>query len=242
MGVSPWLTPERRRKGSPHEPFLRAPAVAWLVPAPHTAALAHLRAADARMAALIDRAGACRLALHDPEQVRAQQHFEGLVSAIVNQQLSSKAADTILGRVRALGLDESGVLRPSILLSLPDDKLRGAGLSGQKTRYVRDLCDHVVRSALPLDRLHELDDEAVIEALTAVKGVGRWTAEMVLIFRLGRQDVLPVDDLGVQKGFQKLFGLRKLPAAERMVKLARPFRPYRSVACWYLWRLNEERS
>jgi DNA-3-methyladenine glycosylase II len=210
--------------------------------APHAAALAHLRAADERMAALIDRAGACRLSPFDPERIGAQQHFEGLVSAIVSQQLSSKAADTILGRVRALGLDEGGALRPAILLALPDEKLRGAGLSGAKTRYVRDLCERVTASALPLDRLHHLDDEAVIEALTAVKGVGRWTAEMVLIFRLGRPDVLPVADLGIQKGIQKLFGLRKLPAAERMVKLSRPFRPYRSVACWYLWRLNEERA
>ena len=226
--------------------------------APHAAALAHLRAADERMAALISRAGPCRLILPDPETARAvtmgpqpapnpgalaraQHHFEGLVSAIVSQQLSSRAAETILGRVRALGLDESGALSPARLQALPEAALRGAGLSGAKTRYVRDLCDRVTRSALPLDRLHELDDEGVIETLTAIKGVGRWTAEMVLIFRLGRPDVLPVDDLGIQKGFQKLFGLRKLPAPERMTKLARPFRPYRSVACWYLWRLNEER-
>jgi DNA-3-methyladenine glycosylase II len=207
---------------------------------PHSAALDHLRSADERMAALIGRAGPCRLAVHDPELVRGQQHFEGLVSAIVSQQLSTKAAQTIFGRVRTLGLEAGGALSPAKLLSLPDDALRGAGLSGAKTRYVRDLCDHVTRGTLPLDRLHDLDDEAVIETLCAIKGVGRWTAEMVLIFRLGRQDVLPVDDLGIQKGVQKLFGLRKLPPAERMVKLTRPFKPYRSVACWYLWRLNEE--
>jgi 3-methyladenine DNA glycosylase/8-oxoguanine DNA glycosylase len=209
-------------------------------PLAHAAAISHLRAADDRMAALIDRTGPCRLGLHDPERVRAQQHFEGLVSAIVSQQLSSKAADTILGRVRALGLEESGALSAPKLLALPEERLRGAGLSGAKARYVRDLCDRVVRGALPLDRLHDLDDEAVIETLCAIKGVGRWTAEMVLIFRLGRQDVLPVDDLGIQKGFQRLFGLRKLPPAARMMKLAKPFRPFRSVACWYLWRLNEE--
>jgi DNA-3-methyladenine glycosylase II len=207
---------------------------------PHHAALEHLRAADERMAALIARAGPCHLAVHDPEQVRAQQHFEGLVSAIVSQQLSTKAAQTILGRVRALGLDEAGALSPGKLLTLPDEALRGAGLSGAKTKYVRDLCDHVTRGALPLDRLHDLDDEAVIETLCAVKGVGRWTAEMVLIFRLGRQDVLPVADLGIQKGVQRLFGLRQLPPAARMVKLLKPFQPYRSVACWYLWRLTEE--
>ena len=209
-------------------------------PLPHATAVAHLRAADARMAALIERSGPCRLPVHDPERVRAQQHFEGLVSAIVSQQLSSKAAATILGRVRALGLDDGGALSPARLLALPDQTLRGAGLSGAKTRYVRDLCGRVVESALPLDRLHELDDEAVIASLTAIKGVGRWTAEMVLMFRLGRQDVLPVDDLGIQKGMTRLFGLRKPPTAERIEKLARPFQPYRSVACWYLWRLNEE--
>jgi DNA-3-methyladenine glycosylase II len=193
------------------------------------------------MAALIDRAGPCRLAMPEHGPGSAQKFFEHLVAAIVSQQLSSKAADTILGRVRALGLDEGGVLRAEKILALPEPTLRGAGLSGAKTRYVRDLCDHVIRRSLPLDRLHELDDEAVIESLTEIKGVGRWTAEMVLIFALGRQDVLPVDDLGVKKGFVKLFGLRKLPPAERMVKLGRPFQPYRSVACWYLWRLAEER-
>jgi DNA-3-methyladenine glycosylase II len=206
----------------------------------HEEALDHLRAADARMAALIARAGPCLLAVHDPVQVRGQQHFEGLVSAIVSQQLSTKAAQTILGRVRALGLDEGGALSSTKLLSLPDAALRGAGLSGAKTKYVRDLCDRVTRGALPLGTLHDLDDEAVIETLCAIKGVGRWTAEMILIFRLGRQDVLPVGDLGIQKGVQKLFGLRKLPPPERMVKLAKPFQPYRSVASWYLWRLTEE--
>src|SRR5271170_2731256 len=123
--------------------------------APHHAALAHLRSADERMAALIARAGPCRLDVHDPERVRGQQHFEGLVSAIVSQQLSSKAAQTILGRVRALGLEETGALSPTKLLALPDDALRGAGLSGAKTKYVRDLCDRVARGTLPLDRLHD---------------------------------------------------------------------------------------
>src|SRR5205085_560076 len=110
-----------------------------------------------------------------------------------------------------------------------------------KARSVRDLSEHVARGDLALDALEELDDEAVIASLTRVRGIGTWTAEMVLIFQLGRPDVLPVGDLGVQKGFQKLFGLRKLPAKERMVKLAKPFRPHRSVASWYMWRINEER-
>jgi len=140
--------------------------------------------------------------------------------------------------VRAL---VDGPLAPATVLALPEETLRGAGLSGAKTRSVRDLCEHVQRGELALESLAGMDDDAVIESLTRVRGIGRWTASMVLMFQLARQDVLPVGDLGIQKGVQKLFGLRKLPPAERMVKLTRPFRPYRSVACWYLWRLNDER-
>jgi DNA-3-methyladenine glycosylase II len=208
---------------------------------PHATAVAHLSAADERVAALISRVGPCRLAMPGAGSGQAQKYFEGLVVAIVSQQLSSKAADTIYGRVKAIGIDGGGALCAKTLLSLPEEKLRGAGLSGAKTRYVRDVCDRVVRGALPLERLHELEDEAVIETLCEIKGVGRWTAEMILIFRLGRMDILPVDDLGIQKGFQRLFGLRKPPSGERMVKLSRPFRPYRSVLCWYLWRFGEEK-
>lgn len=210
-------------------------------PGPHAYEKAeeHLTRSDVRMAALIARIGPCRLPAYGPQGRDA--YFEGLVSAIVSQQLSSKAAATIMARVRALALDEKGVVSPVTLRALPEADLRGAGLSGQKMRYLRDLSEHVVRGALVLESLHLLDDEAVIDSLCAVKGVGRWTAEMVLIFRLQRQDVLPVDDLGIQKGFQRLFALRRLPTAERMQQLGKRFRPYRSVACWYLWRLNEEK-
>jgi DNA-3-methyladenine glycosylase II len=206
---------------------------------PHAAAMRHLSAADARMAELIARAGPCRLGLHASGAFHKQELLTALVEAIVSQQLSPKAADTIFGRVRAL---VDGPLAPESLLALPEEKLRGAGLSGAKTRGVRDLCDHVVRGELVLEALPEMDDEVAITALSRVRGIGRWTAEMVLMFQLGRPDVLPVGDLGVQKGFMKLFGLRKLPPPERMVKLARPFQPYRSVACWYLWRINEEKA
>ncbi|MFT3774913.1 MAG: DNA-3-methyladenine glycosylase [Minicystis sp.] len=205
---------------------------------PHAAAMAHLSSADARMAALISRAGPCRLGQHANGPFSKQQMLRALVEAIVGQQLSPKAADTIFGRVIAL---IPGELTPDGLLALPEDKLRGAGLSGAKARGVRDLCEHVRRGALDLERLHALEDEAVIESLTQVRGIGRWTAEMVLIFQLGRPDVLPVGDLGVQKGFQKMFNLRKLPPPERMVKLAKPFQPYRSIASWYMWRINEEK-
>jgi len=206
---------------------------------PHAVAMAHLSAADPRMAALIGRAGPCRLGLHAEGAFARQALLVALVEAIVSQQLSPKAADTIFARVRAL---VDGALTPEGLLAVPEDRLRGAGLSGAKTRSVRDLADHVRRGALPLEKLGAMEDEAVIEALTQVRGIGRWTAEMVLIFQLGRNDVLPVGDLGVQKGFVRFFGLRKLPPPDRMVKLSRPYRPYRSVMSWYMWRINEEKK
>lgn len=204
---------------------------------PHADAMAHLAAADARMAALIARAGPCRIAPLGQAAIGKEAMMVALVESIVSQQLSPKAADTIFNRVRAL---VPGELTPQSILALPEEKLRGAGLSGAKARSVRDLAEHVGRGDLPLEALGEMDDEAVIASLTRVRGIGRWTAEMVLIFQLGRRDVLPVGDLGVQKGFQRLFNLRKLPVPERMVKLARPFRPYRSIASWYMWRINEE--
>jgi len=205
---------------------------------PNDHAVRHLGASDPRLAALIARVGPCRIG----EKASASDHFEGLVSAITSQQLSTKAAATIFARVKALGLDDGGKLHPTRLLAQPEAALRTAGLSGQKTRYIRDVCEKVSSGDLDLDTLHERDDEAVIEALCSIKGVGRWTAEMFLMFRLGRPDVLPVGDLGVQKGFMKLFGLRALPTSTKMVKLAKPFQPYRSAACWYLWRLNDEKD
>jgi DNA-3-methyladenine glycosylase II len=200
----------------------------------HVPALRELASRCDRMAALIERVGPCRLhAAPSPHG-----HFTGLVDAIVSQQLSAKAADTILRRVHAAISSEPGI-DPRALLATPDEALRGAGLSGQKLRYVRDLATRVTEGSLVLDALEGLDDEAVIEELTRVKGVGRWTAEMFLIFRLGRPDVLPVGDLGIQKGMSRLFNLRAPPSPERLVKLARPWRPHRSIACWYLWRLTE---
>jgi len=213
----------------------------------YVAAVRHLAMADARMAALIDRVGACRLgvaaseAAPSAEPLYKEDHYAGLVDAIVNQQLSPKAASTIFGRVRALGLDGEGRLNPAKLLAVPEARLREAGLSGSKVSFIRDLSARVHRRELVLEALEAESDDAVVANLCQVKGIGRWTAEMFLIFRLGRLDVLPVGDLGVQKGFVKLFGLRKIPPPERMEKLSRPFRPYRSVACWYLWRLNEEK-
>jgi 3-methyladenine DNA glycosylase/8-oxoguanine DNA glycosylase len=205
---------------------------------PHADAMTHLAAADARMAALIERAGPCRLSLHIPGALSREELLTALCEAIVSQQLSPKAADTIFARVQAL---VPGELAAEKLLAVSEEKLRGAGLSGAKARGVRDLCERVDRGTLRLEELGAMDDEAVIAALSEVRGIGRWTAEMVLMFKLGRRDVLPVGDLGVQKGFVRFFGLRKLPPPERMTKLARPFRPYRSVMSWYMWRVNEEK-
>jgi 3-methyladenine DNA glycosylase/8-oxoguanine DNA glycosylase len=204
---------------------------------PHADAIAHLRAADERLAAVIDRAGPCRLRHAASNALGPDDLFVALVEAIVSQQLSPKASDTIFARVRAL---VDGPLEAANLLALPEEKLRGAGLSGAKTRSVRDLADRVHRRELALDALHAMEDDAVVASLSAVRGIGRWTAEMVLMFQLGRPDVLPVGDLGVQKGFQRVFRLRDLPKPDRMEKLARPFRPYRSIASWYMWRANEE--
>lgn len=222
---------------------------------PYEAAVRHLTASDPRMAALITRVGPCRMrgpavAAAVPLQALPSEgsaphyeedHFAGLVYAIVGQQLSPSAARTIFGRVRDLALHPSGRLDPALLLGLSEARLREAGLSGAKTRAVHDLAARVQSGALALETLETGADAEIVASLCEVRGIGRWTAEMFLIFRLGRLDILPVGDLGVQKGFVKLFSLRKLPTPERMEKLARPFRPYRSVACWYLWRLNEEK-
>jgi DNA-3-methyladenine glycosylase II len=124
---------------------------------------------------------------------------------------------------------------PAEVLAIPDHPLRAAGLSGQKLGYLRDLCRRIDDGSLPLTALSDMTDEQVIEALTAVKGIGRWTAEMFLIFRLHRSDVLPVGDLGIVKAVQKAYRLRKRPSPERLVHIAEAWRPYRSVACWYLW-------
>src|SRR5262249_13202039 len=146
--------------------------------------------------------------------------------------------DTIFGRVKALG-PNGEFPSPAELLAIPETSLRGAGLSNAKAASVRDLAKRVHARELRLAEIEALEDEAVIEALTAVRGIGRWTAEMFLMFRLVRPDILPCADLGIRKGFAQLFRMRALPTEERMHKLARPWRPYRTVACWYLWRLVE---
>src|SRR5688572_29885489 len=162
--------------------------------------------------------------------------FRALVRAIISQQLSTQAAATIARRFEALF---DGMPTPARVNAAPDDQLRGVGLSGQKLRYMRDLCARIEGGLLPLAALDRMDDEEVIRVLTEVKGIGRWTAEMFLMFRLHRPDVLPVDDLGIVKAVQRAYRMRTLPTAKRLLRLGEEWRPYRSVACWYLWRSLE---
>jgi DNA-3-methyladenine glycosylase II len=182
---------------------------------------------DPVIRALIRRHGSCGLA-----DAQHEDAFTALTHAIISQQLSTKAADTIAGRFRALF---QGPPTPAAVALVDDGQLRAAGLSSQKIRYMRDLCARIAAGSLPLHAVNELPDEDVIQSLTQVKGIGRWTAEMFLMFRLHRPDVLPVDDLGILKAVQRAYGLRKMPRAERLTKIGESWRPYRSVACWYLW-------
>jgi len=182
---------------------------------------------DPVIGALIKRHGPCGLA-----DAQHEDAFVALVHAIVSQQLSTKAAATIAGRFDALF---DGRPNPSAVARVQDEQLRAVGLSTQKVRYIRDLCARITDGSLPVQTLNELHDEDVIQSLTQVKGIGRWTAEMFLMFRLHRPDVLPVDDLGILKAVQRAYGLRKMPRPERLTKIGEPWRPYRSVACWYLW-------
>jgi DNA-3-methyladenine glycosylase II len=157
--------------------------------------------------------------------------FQALVHAIVSQQLSTKAAATIASR-----LDELlGSPAPARVAAVSDVQLRAVGLSGQKVGYLRDLCRCLEDGSLRLDALDHMTDDEVIAALTSVKGIGRWTAEMFLMFRLHRPDVFPVGDLGIVKAIKVAYGLRALPTPARMLRLGDAWRPYRSVACWYLW-------
>src|SRR5215472_18111710 len=164
-----------------------------------------------------------------------KDHLSALVGAIVSQQLSTKAAATIFGRFTGL-FPEHHIPSASAIDAITDQQLRIAGFSGQKVAYLRDLCARIADGRLNLDELDTLDDETVIERLTAVKGFGRWTAEMFLMFRLHRPDVLPAGDLGIVNAIQRLYRMRKRPKADRVLKMGEAWRPYRSVASWYLWQ------
>jgi DNA-3-methyladenine glycosylase II len=183
---------------------------------------------DPTLGATIKRIGACGMASR-----QHADHLTALVRSIVGQQLSAKAAATIFGRLRASFPD--GQITAAAVDALDDATLRGVGLSGQKLSYLRDLVARISDGRLQLDELDALPDEAVIERLTTVKGFGRWTAEMFLMFRLNRPDVLPVADLGITTAVQRVYRLRQRPNATRLTKIGEAWRPYRSVACWYLW-------
>jgi DNA-3-methyladenine glycosylase II len=173
--------------------------------------------------------------VHGPCRLAERQHtdpFKALIRAIVGQQLSTKAATTIFSRFEALFPAFPSAAQ---LAAMPDERLRSVGLSSQKTSYLRDLCRRIEDGGLPIEALGRMDDEKVVETLTQVKGVGRWTAEMFLIFRLNRPDVLPVGDLGIVKAVQRVYKLRKAPTPDRLTRIGEAWRPYRSVACWYLW-------
>ncbi|MGH9257921.1 MAG: DNA-3-methyladenine glycosylase family protein [Vicinamibacterales bacterium] len=176
---------------------------------------------------LMRRYGPCGLA-----EAQHTDPFRALIHSIISQQLSTRAAATIEGRFRALF---DGVPMPAQVAVTPDAQLRAVGLSGQKVGYLRDLCRRVEDGSLPLTALDGMSDDEVIMTLTQVKGIGRWTAEMFLMFRLHRPDVLPVDDLGIVKAVQRAYRLRTLPSPKRLTRLGESWRPYRSVACWYLW-------
>ena len=192
----------------------------------------HLMRADPVLGALVAAQGS----LDDEQRRRGRPAgaYGALVRSIVGQQLSTKAARTIYERLTALF--DGRTPTPQELLALDAEHLRSAGLSRGKVSYLRSLAEHVVAGELELDRLPELGDEEVIAQLTAVKGLGPWTAHMFLIFHLGRPDVLPVTDLGVRRAVQLAYGLEELPSGPALEQLAEPWRPHRSLACLYLWR------
>ena len=198
----------------------------------HARAVRHLRRVDPLLGAVISRVGPCPLRPHDDGT-----HFGYVVRCIVYQQLSGKAAATIHARV--LDLYGGAPPTPAQVVKTTEAKLRAAGLSTRKAEYVRELAARVHRRELDIARLHEMGDDEVIATLVSVRGIGRWTAQMVLMFRLGRPDVFPELDLGVQKGVQKLLGLRRLPTPKRMTAIGERWAPHRTVAAWYLWRLLE---
>jgi DNA-3-methyladenine glycosylase II len=193
-------------------------------------AVTYLKRADPVLARVIEAVGPCRYA------VRAGgSHFHAILRSITYQQLSGKAAATIHGRVLALYGPDGPT--PAQILATPDETLRAAGLSRQKTSYIKDLAAHDLNGAI--DRLHEMTDDEVIDTLVAVKGIGRWTAHMVLMFRLGRLNIVPELDLGIRKGIQLAYRMRKMPTPKQVTALGARWAPYGTIASWYLWRYLE---
>jgi DNA-3-methyladenine glycosylase II len=186
----------------------------------------HLKKSDPILRAIIERVGPCRMQFGPAE-------FASLAESIVYQQLNGSAAATIFSRFEALAGDP---ITPDGILKLTDAQLRGVGLSKQKSAYLKDLATKTASGLLDFARLPELPDEAVIEHLTQVKGIGVWTSHMFLMFSLRRPNILPTGDYGIQVAMKKHYKKRKLPKQKDMEKIARAWEPYRSVACWYMWR------
>jgi DNA-3-methyladenine glycosylase II len=189
-------------------------------------AINHLKKSDPVMRAIIERVGPCRI-----EYGPAELH--SLAEAIVYQQLNGKAAETIFKRFAALAGEP---LTPKGIAKLTAEQMRSVGLSKQKSSYLRDMAERALRGELDFTRLPEMTDDEVIEHLTQVKGVGVWTAHMFLMFSLKRPDVLPTGDFGIQMAMKRHYNKRKMPKPVHMEKIAKPWEPYRSIACWYLWR------
>lgn len=189
-------------------------------------AINHLKKSDPVLRSIIERVGPCRIEYGPPE-------FSSLAESIAYQQLNGKAAATIFERFASLA---GKPLTPEGVLKLTDAQMRGVGLSKQKSAYLKDLAAKTASGELDFSRLHELPDDEVVKHLTQVKGIGVWTAHMFLIFTLKREDVLPTGDYGIQAAMKKHYRKRKLPKPKDMEKIAKPWSPYRSIACWYLWR------
>jgi DNA-3-methyladenine glycosylase II len=192
-----------------------------------TEATDHLSRVDAKLAAVIERTGPCTLK-------PGGDCFIALSRAIISQQISGVVAKAITKRFKKLFPRSRPT--PKHLVTLTDEQLRSAGLSRQKLSYLRDLAAHFVDGKVPIRRFSKMTDEEIIQSLIPIKGIGRWTAEMFLIFVLNRTDLLPVDDLGVRKGFQKVYGLRTEPKAAKMIQIAEKWRPWRTIGSWYMWR------
>ena len=194
----------------------------------YRAARRHLMRCDPTLRDVIKRVGPCKLHAAAPKDP-----FETLCRTIASQQLSIKAADTIYGRF--CDLFPSRRPTPALVMTLTDDRIRACGFSRAKVTFIKDLAAHVIDGRLDLRRLRRHADEEVLRQLVAVKGIGRWTAEVFLMFRLGRPDVLPADDLGLMNAVQRAYRLRKRPTAKVLRKMGERWAPYRSIAAWYLW-------
>jgi 3-methyladenine DNA glycosylase/8-oxoguanine DNA glycosylase len=200
------------------------------------AAVEHLKTSDPVLGRTVDQIGPFTFTLQ-----KAPSTFGALAEAIVYQQLNGRAAAVIFSRVRALVSGSADYLEAEHLMDISDEALRGAGLSRSKLLSIRDLAEKTLDGTIPtLARAARMDDEALIEHLVQVRGIGRWTAQMFLMFSLGRPDVLPADDYGLRKGFAVAFKKKELPDKDTLLKRGERWAPYRSVASWYLWRMAEK--